>query len=902
MILDFTPTALILAILASLTLSTFLIGLAVDSRRKTVRYSRMMVGLAYVAIGLRLAARSPVAQGLWGGLFLADLLYVAFAVCIWLGTRNFVQETRFRRALGLVPAAIALWVAAAHALAVPAPWRGVPDHLAGGALFIWSGFHIWSLRRVRPFWEVPLLAGLLWAQGLSTLSQPFSGSTWWGPVGLFILVQLGIVFGLAFIIGTLREDGRQLAQEIARERQAEECLRASEARFRWAMEATSDGLWDWDVATGQVYYSPAYSRMLGYGPEEWSHRVESWEDLLHPDDRERVLAANHATIRGEVRSFEVEYRIRTKAGTWKWILGRGRAVERNAEGRALRMLGTHVDVDLRKVQELELRRVNRLYDLLSQLGQCLVRVGNRQELLDEFCRIAVQTGDYPLVWVGWADPAEGKVAPVARAGVECDAIEAVQVRLDSGRESRGLSGTCIREGRTVVSQDLRLDPGFAPWLGLAEACRVRSSAAFPIRLKGRVAGAFQVYGREPDSFSDQEVKLLCQAADHISFGLERFEMESERASLQEQVQQTRKMESLGTLAGGIAHDMNNVLGAILGLASANLEVHPEGSAAHRTFDTIVKAATRGGDTVRSLLRFARRTPVAEQDLDLNELVGDVVRILERTTLARIRFETDLAGDLQPIRGDASSLTNALVNLCVNAVDAIPEKGVLALRTRNLGQGQVEVTVADTGCGMPAEVLRRALEPFYTTKPQGKGTGLGLPLVYSTVSAHRGRIEIRSEPDRGTTVTLRFPAALPSPSGLAGLRGRDTAGHTALRILVVDDDDLVRNSLGFLLETLGHACDLAECGEDALARLERGLRPDVVILDLNMPGLGGVGTLPKLRRLNPRVPVLVATGKADQAALDLAASDECAQILEKPFTIETLRSCLDRAIALATVAG
>ena len=242
--------------------------------------------------------------------------------------------------------------------------------------------------------------------------------------------------------------------------------------------------------------------------------------------------------------------------------------------------------------------------------------------------------------------------------------------------------------------------------------------------------------------------------------------EEEKALLQGQLLQAQKMESLGTLAGGIAHDMNNVLGAILGLASAHLEVQPKGTPSHRAFDTIAKAATRGGEMVRSLLAFARQSQAEERDLDLNAILREEIRLLEHTTLSRVRLEMDLAAELRSIRGDASALAHAFMNLCVNAVDAMPDQGTLTLRTRNVDNHWIEVLVEDTGTGMPKEVLDRAMEPFFTTKGVGKGTGLGLAMVYRTVKAHRGQMEIHSQPGQGTQVRLRFPASEPSIEAIA----------------------------------------------------------------------------------------------------------------------------------------
>jgi signal transduction histidine kinase/CheY-like chemotaxis protein len=369
--------------------------------------------------------------------------------------------------------------------------------------------------------------------------------------------------------------------------------------------------------------------------------------------------------------------------------------------------------------------------------------------------------------------------------------------------------------------------------------------------------------------------------------------EEERSKLEIQLLRSQKMESLGSLAGGVAHDMNNVLGAILGLASAHLETQPTGGSAHRAFETICKAAVRGGKLMRGLLDFARKDLVEVVKVDLNELIQDQVHLLERTTFARIELQLRLAPDVSPILGDASSIAHAFMNLCVNAVDAMPQGGTLILRTRNRPGAWVEVEVEDTGCGMPKEVMEKALDPFFTTKAQGKGTGLGLSLVYSTVKAHHGELEIHSEPGQGTRVSMRFPAAeTPATQAPDSDACAPPGSGSRLTVLLVDDDDLILDSTRAMVEMLGHTALAVRRGEEALDQLEAGKQPDLVVLDLNMPGLGGAETLARLRALRPAVPVLLATGRADQTALDLVEAHSGVTLLPKPFSMEDLRKRLE----------
>ncbi len=366
----------------------------------------------------------------------------------------------------------------------------------------------------------------------------------------------------------------------------------------------------------------------------------------------------------------------------------------------------------------------------------------------------------------------------------------------------------------------------------------------------------------------------------------------ENIRLHEQLFQAQKMESLGILAGGVAHDMNNVLGAILGWSSALQEDQVAGSPAWCAFDTISKAATRGGKLVKSLLAFTRNSLVEDRVLNLNEILEEEIQILAHTTLSKVRLTLDMDSKLRPIHGDGAALTHAIMNLCVNAVDAMPEQGNLTLRTRNIDNEWIEVVVEDTGSGMSKEVLERALDPFFTTKEVGKGTGLGLSVVYRTVTSHGGQLDIQSEPNMGTRVGIRLPAceAVVLPQKPAN-EPRLESPTRALSVLLVDDDELIQNTIQAILELLGHCVDVASSGEEALAKLETGFQPEVVILDMNMPGLGGIGTLPRLRALRPNLPVILSTGRIDQSAIDLARVHSLVTLLPKPFNTRDLQEKL-----------
>ncbi len=411
---------------------------------------------------------------------------------------------------------------------------------------------------------------------------------------------------------------------------------------------------------------------------------------------------------------------------------------------------------------------------------------------------------------------------------------------------------------------------------------------------------FQVNGTGKSGWANETISPLLDAKGEVSgvIVMVRDLTARKLAELSRQESESRflhsqKMESLGSLAGGVAHDMNNVLGAILGLASAHIGKQPYGSPLHQALDTICKATERGGKMVKSLLSFARQSPAEQRQLDLNAILRDQASLLERTTLATVHLQLDLEAGLRPILGDASALTHAFMNLCVNAVDAMPQNGTLTLRTRNVDTDWIEVVVEDTGTGMPKEVLEKALDPFFTTKEVGRGTGLGLSMVYSTVKAHRGQLEIQSEPGHGTRVMMRFPACAVEAQALEPSDSTEVSVPLkALEVLLVDDDELIQVSTQMILATMGHSVNTAQSGEEALAKLEAGFEPDLVILDMNMPGLGGTGTLPRLRVLRPAVPVLLATGRTDQTALTLASSHAGVTLFPKPFGLRELQKYLE----------
>ena len=586
----------------------------------------------------------------------------------------------------------------------------------------------------------------------------------------------------------------------------------------------------------------AWQECLGYPVEELEGAA--FLELVHPEDRPATQAAV-ATLAGQVPVVGFVNRYRHRDCSWRWLEWRSAA---NGDT----IYAAARDVTSQKKAEAALRESEERYRMLSENAADVIWLLNLHTGRFEYVSPSVLQLRGLTPEEVMAQPLEAALTPAAAERVG----ELLAERIPAFRADSPGTSTFTDE----VDQ-LRRDGTIVP---------TEVTTRFLADEEGRVT------------------RILGVSRDIT----ERRRSEAERRRLEQQLARTQRLESLGSLAGGVAHDMNNVLAAILSLAGLHQMQAPEGSPLRASMDTIAKACLRGRTLVQGLLGFARQDLAAAQVLDLNVLVGEEVSLLERTTLRRVELRLDLAPDLRPVKGDPAALSHALMNLCVNAVDAMAEGGTLTLRTRNEEGGRVRLEVVDTGAGMPAEVLEKALDPFFTTKPQGKGTGLGLPIVYGAVKAHHGQIELQSAPGLGTTAIIHLPSCAPAATQAAA-GPQETPAGVSRRVLLVDDDDLIQLSAAQLLEALGHQVTVAGRGEEALARLETGETFDLMILDLNMPGLGGAATLPRVRALRADLPVLLATGRADQAALDLVASTAGVRLLAKPFALEDLRRELER---------
>jgi len=607
----------------------------------------------------------------------------------------------------------------------------------------------------------------------------------------------------------------------------------AESRLRLALDSGQMGVWDWNIPKNRMVCDEHMLHLFGLDRGVFSGGIESWLRCLHPEDIQRAREDSEAALKGEGR-FEPEFRVQGPGGAIRYIKAVGQVLW-NSKGAPIRMVGVNWDITERKQMELILQESEEEYRLLF----------NRS-------------------------------------------LDAILLSAPDGRILDGNPAACEMFGRSV--EEIK---SLGRW-GLVDTSDPRLSAALEERARtGKWAGELTFLRRDGIGFPCEASSVIFM--DHHGFPKtsiiirdisERKQAEELQKKLAAQIQQSHKMDSLGSLAGGIAHDMNNILGAIQAVVdTVKLKSRPD-SPMGPSLDLIDRAATRGRDLVKGLTNFTRKNLQEPEALDINALVKEEIQILSRTTLQKIDLVMDLEESLAPVVGERGSLVSAIMNICLNALDAMPAGGTLTMRTRSCPDCQVELLVEDDGIGMPPDVVAQAMDPFFTTKPIGKGTGLGLAMAFVTVKAHGGVLSIRSEEGRGTTVSLRLPATaagLPSEA----ISQVSQRMRSAARILLVDDDELIREAVTGMLEALGHRAFAASGGAEALSLLDSGEPVELIILDLNMPGMNGLETHGHVRRRWPHLPILLATGNLDEKTAAHLKQDPRAQTITKPFTLAEL---------------
>lgn len=913
---------------------------------------------------------------------------------------------------------------------------------------------------------------------------------------------LAVIAGLVLVVVAWNLQLRRVVKKKTR------ALAASEQRLQYAFEGANDGLWDWNMRTGEVFFSPRWLTMLGYEPGEIEPRYESWVNLLHPDDRGQAVRQAEHLQRHPDEELALTFRLRNKNGTWHCILSRGKVMERDADGRAQRAVGTHQDITRQKLIEDELRQSEERYRLVvdnlkevvfqtdaeglwtflnpawqeitgfpvaESIGRLFldyIHPDDRERNLalfrplierqKEFCRHEIRylTSDGGFRWIEvfarltldekgrilgtsgtltdvterkeaetalresenrfqrmfrdhdaimlLIEPATGEIIDANNAACEfygytleefrqlgmdrINALPATQAvlareqalkgernqfefphRLASGEirtvqihsspikvQGRSLLFSIIRDitQRKQAEQRLQLQAaaldaaanailitdqeGIIKWanpafsrlsgyaveeiLGHNPKDLVRSghqSKAFYDRLwqtilSGQPWQGELVNRRKDGSTYEEELTItpVLSSAGEIQHFIavkqdisDRKRLEREQEQVREQLFHSQKLDSLGRLAGGIAHDLNNLLVPIIGCSDMAIQkLDDQGHPLLTLLQQIQKAGLRASALINQVLAFGRQQQLNRQPLDPNRAVLALQNLVNSLLASNIELDFELQENLPYILADAGKLEQALINLCINARDAMPEGGTLSISTCRQprpeqpagqdGRDQICITITDTGHGIDPVTREKILDPFFTTKP--KGTGLGLSMVLGIVEQHGGSLFIDSELGRGASFSLCFPVAdaiapetAPLKQGQVPPTGRET-------ILVVDDEEQVRQTATEILRSGGFRVLEASSGDLAVRVVQNPPFPiDLVLTDLTMPQISGYELAKILIRTGFDRPVIFMSGYA-QVGLEEAHGINPDIFLQKPFQphdlLKFVRSCLDRQIS------
>jgi PAS domain S-box-containing protein len=648
-----------------------------------------------------------------------------------------------------------------------------------------------------------------------------------------------------------------VSHDITERKEAEARLRASEADFRTLAEAVPQIVWVTRPDGWNVYFNQRWVDYTGLTLEE--SLGHGWNKPFHPDDRQRAWDAwQRATA--TVGPYSLECRLRRADGEYRWWLIRG-APLRDAAGTVVKWFGTCTDIDDLKRAEAERGELLRRLQLHLERMPLACVYFDRQVRIQEWNPAAERIFGYKKEEVLGRSAFATIVPDSARAAVEENVrrVQAGDMAANHVNENR------TKDGRLILCE----------WFNT------------PLTVPaGEVVGC------------------LSLAADI-----------TERRQLEEQFRQAQKMEAVGRLAGGVAHDFNNLLTIINGYSDLVANGLRPGDPMRQLVQEITNAGERAAGLTRQLLAFSRKTVLEPKVLDLNAQVGEMEKLLLRLIGEDIDLATRLDPDLGRVKADAGQLEQAVVNLCVNARDAMPQGGKITVETRNadldatyvqehadgVQPGEyVLLAVTDTGHGMDAATQARIFEPFFTTKEAGKGTGLGLAMVFGFVKQSGGHVAVCSEPGRGTTFKIYLPRVRGAVSS-----GKSHPGLTALpngkeTILLVEDEDGVRALALHLLQTCGYTVLEASHGKEALRVAERHAGPvHLLVTDVVMPqGMGGRQVAEAVRALHPETRVLFVSGYTDDAVVRHGVLEEKTNFLQKPFSPASLtlkvREVLDQA--------
>ncbi|WP_334656880.1 ATP-binding protein [Sphingomonas panaciterrae] len=779
----------------------------------------------------------------------------------------------------------------------------------------------------RPFREVwsniweeiePLVTATLAGESRTMTDMPLDlrrqgvpEESWWTFTYSPVLDNDGKIAGLLCITG------ETTARVVAERERA-----ASDERLQTALSAgNSIGVWDWDILADRVTADTRFATLYGIDPERAAKGAPIAEFFagIHSDDLARVQGEIAAALE-QSGTFTSEYRLLDGSGNVRWVSAQGRCIC-DENGRCIRFPGVSYDITDRMTADLALRAAKAERDFVVELTarqrvtadpETIIRIS--AEALGR--RLGVhRAGFYRLLGAtqmrhggNWTD---GTLVP----------LNGVQPVSGFGQRAERQR----RLGKTLVFSDSRYDDG-GDLLPYAET-GVLAGLCVPLMNDGQWQAGIYLHHAEVRHWTSAEISLVKEVAGMTWLAVERAEallrlsqrvdqqsvalaeasteirVETDRrAAAESQLRQLQKMESLGKLTGGIAHDFNNMLAIVIGgLNLAQRRLARGESDVNKYLDGAMEGATRAATLTQRLLAFSRQQPLSPEAIDANKLVSGLAELLTRSLGELVQLETILGVGLWKAKADPTELENVIVNLAVNARDAMPEGGKLTLETCNvhvdddyareaeIASGQyVQIAVTDTGTGMSPEVLANAFDPFFTTKEVGKGTGLGLSQVFGFARQSGGHVRVYSEVGHGTTFKLYLPRFWGEEVPVARRVSTPIRqGKATEIIMVVEDEERVRNNSVETLRELGYTVIHAGNGPEALAMIEAGQDVTLLFTDIVMPGMTGRQLADRAVELLPRLKVVFTTGYTRNAVVHNGVLDPGTNFLPKPFGIDQL---------------
>jgi len=650
---------------------------------------------------------------------------------------------------------------------------------------------------------------------------------------------------------------RHWLENLDRETSALDALRKSEEEYRLLFESTNVG-----ILIAQDGYikkpNPYLFQLLGYLPAELDE--QPFSRFIHPEDVSLVTTLHQERLSGKSDLPQTyDFRVISKNGTILWVQLSTVVIE--WQGRPATLNFLH-DITERKEAEEALRKSEEKYRTLFET--ITEGIALHEVVYDE----AGNAVNYRILDVNPAFERHTGI-PVA----------AIRGKLATEAYGRDEPPYLSRYAEVVVTGKRTAFETYYP----------------PMQRHFYITAFSPAPGHFGTVFQDIT---------------ERKRAEEQREELQSQLLQAQRLESVGRLAGGVAHDFNNMLNVILGYGEIILNQLRPGDPLREDVKEIVEAGHRSAALTRQLLAFSRKQTLKPEVLDLNKVIQELENMLHRLIGEDIELELVLSEDIARVMADPGQIEQVIMNLAVNARDAMPKGGKLLLETANVELDEayarthagvtpgkyVMLAVTDTGAGMDEETLTKIFEPFFSTKEKGKGTGLGLSTVYGIIKQSGGNIWAYSEPGRGTTFKIYLPQTEVGPEARPVAAQKETTRGAGEQILVVEDEGSLRKLVGAMLSKLGYKVSLAANGGEALLLMEKkGLKPDLVITDVVMPNMSGKEFVERLKRTQPDLKVLYMSGYTDNAIVHHGVLDPGIPFIQKPFTLDDIAEKVQAAL-------